>query len=486
MVLDIRKIRERGWNPRLLWDLFMICIAIVNLLLIVFDWSYFYARPFLFQYAPAIARAYDPIKAVEDDAQTEAYLELSAKYFANPSPAEQAALAEDLIAVSEKMAAENPFAKSGQSVNLYRATRALLGFVAGAQGGASPAETGRPGGSPGTDRVVDAATELLLPLPRPGEVRGDRSFETVPAFAAASKIFWGEERFRTDPEARRFFRDIIRPLFEVNFNRRRALDGSYEDFFLLIDGPFLLVFLIEFLTRWGLAVRRRELVRWWLFPIYNWYDVLGLIPFAEFRVFRLFRVLSIYVRLHRSDLTSIGDDFVSRTVKRYSAILTEEVSDRVAARILTEMQDEIQRGASIDIFLSALEPRREAIKKLIVGNVRRFAEGRPGEPTTRALLATSLEEAARNVPSLTLVPDFVKERLTREIGVAVFDAINETLAKSVQGERGEEIVGEVVDLILDDILREGQGSPVDELYRAISLDVLENMKKTVSQKKWAR
>ncbi|MEQ9364165.1 MAG: hypothetical protein RIF32_07985, partial [Leptospirales bacterium] len=113
-------------------------------------------------------------------------------------------------------------------------------------------------------------------------------------------------------------------------------------------------------------------------------------------------------------------------------------------------------------------------------------EGRPGEPTTRALLATSLEEAARNVPSLTLVPDFVKERLTREIGVAVFDAINETLAKSVQGERGEEIVGEVVDLILDDILREGQGSPVDELYRAISLDVLENMKKTVSQKKWAR
>ena len=233
-------------------------------------------------------------------------------------------------------------------------------------------------------------------------------------------------------------------------------------------------------------MRRRELVRWWLFPIYNWYDVLGLIPFAEFRIFRLFRILSIYVRLHRSDLTSIGDDFVSRTVKRYSTILTEEVSDRVAARILTEMQDEIQRGASIDIFLSALEPRREAIKQLMIGNVRRFAAQRPGEPATRELLESSLEEAARNVPSLQLVPDFIKATLTREIGVAVFDAINETLAQSVQGERGEELVGEVVDMILDDILREGQGSPVDELYRTISLDVLENMKTAVSQKKWAR
>lgn len=493
MVLDIKKIRERGFNLRLAWDLFMICIAVVNLLLIVFDWTYFYSRPYLFQYAPSVAQAYDPIKAIEDSPQTGRYLELADDYFSAPDADARREIATELRALSTEMAGENPFAESGQSVNLYRATRRFADFIARNQPtGVSPydqdATTENTIGEDG-----DAGANLLYSLPRPGEVRGDRSFATVPAFGTLAERFWKDEERGPESEGKgssgeqaAFFQNEIRPLFALNFERRRALDGSYEDYFLLLDGPFLLVFLLEFLVRWFLAVRRRELVRWWLFPIYNWYNVLGLIPFAEFRIFRLFRILSIYVRLHRSDLTSIGDDFVSRTVKRYSAILTEEVSDRVAARILTEMQDEIQRGASIDIFLSALEPRREAIKQLMIGNVRRFAAQRPGEPATRELLESSLEEAARNVPSLQLVPDFIKETLTREIGVAVFDAINETLAQSVQGERGEELVGEIVDMILDDILREGQGSPVDELYRTISLDVLENMKTAVSQKKWAR
>lgn len=440
----------------------MILIAFANVLLIVFDWTYFYARPYLFEYAPAITTAYDPIKAVEKNAKTEQYLDLSDRYFEAANAEERAPIAEQLIALSRDMAAENPFAASGQSVNLKRAADQLANFS-----------------------THGIKTESRAPryIPLPGELTSDRAFETVPAFATVSEVFWTAG---VSEQSREFFQSEVRPLFEINFNRRRSLDGNYKDYFLLLDGPFLILFLLEFLVRWFLAIRRRELARWWLFPIYNWYDVLGLIPFAEFRIFRLFRVLSIYVRLHRSDLTNIGDDFVSRTVKRYSAILTEEVSDRVAARILTEMQDEIQRGASIDIFLTALEPRREQIKKLIVGYVQRFSEKRPGEQKTRALLGNSLEDAARNVPSLQLVPDFLKERLTREIGVAVFDAINETLAQSVRGERGEEIVGEVVDLVMDDILKEGQGSPVDELYRTVSLDVLENMKAAVAQKKWAR
>lgn len=271
----------------------------------------------------------------------------------------------------------------------------------------------------------------------------------------------------------------------MNFERRRDLSGRYEDHFIRLDAPFLLVFLVEFLVRWLLAVRRRQLVRWWLFPIYNWYNVLGLIPFAEFRIFRLFRVLSIYVRLHRSDLTKVGDDFISRAVKSYSTIITEEISDRVAARILTEMQDEIRSGASIDIFLKALEPRRDELKRLIVGYVQRMSAQRPGQARTRELLGKSLEDAARRVPSLQLVPDFIKERLTREIGVAVFDGINDTLTESLDGQRGEEIIGEIVNFVLDDIMKEGRGSPADELFRAISLDALENMKTAVNQKKWA-
>ncbi len=466
MVLDLKQIRERGFSLRLAWDLFMILIAVINVLLIGFDWTYFYLRPYLFAYSPIVVEIYDPVKGVEDDPQTREYLNRAERYFEADQAAEREALAGELIELSRSFAENNPFAESGQSANLRRAADAMREYAGGELPPAEGPEPDR--GFSGLGIFEDARTPK----------------NSVPAFATASEAFWTAPDSAKERAA--YFRERVRPLFEMNFERRRDLSGRYEDHFLRLDAPFLIVFLIEFLVRWFLAVRRRTLVRWWLFPIYNWYDVLGLIPFAEFRIFRLFRVLSIYVRLHRSDLTKVGDDFISRAVKSYSAIITEEISDRVAARILSEMQDEIKSGASIDIFLRALEPRREELKTLIVGYVQRMSAQRPGQERTRQLLGKSLEDAARRVPSLQFVPDFIKERLTREIGVAVFDGINDTLAESLDGDRGEEIIGEIVNFVLDDIMKEGRGSPADELFRAISLDALENMKSAVNQKKWAR
>ncbi len=456
MVLDFRRIRERGLTLRVIWDLFMILIAIVNLLLIIFDWSYFYVRPYLRAQLPAVTQLYDPYKAVEAHPKTTRYTKLAGQLHdaavVTPPTRASVARAERLQAELAQQAADftvaNPFESSGQSQHLQTMHDRLLAFLD------EEANAGQPVGA------LD--------------------------FADVSNLFW-EQALAAEPTAARiYFDDQIQPLLEDNYLRQRALNGEYEDYFILLDAPFLLLFFVEFMARWAFALRRRELPRWWLFPVYNWYDVLGLIPFAEFRIFRLFRVLSIYVRLHRSDLTNIGDDIVSRTIKRYSAILTEEVSDRVAARILSEMQDEIQRGASIDIFLKALEPRRADIKTLVLRYARTIADKQPGQAQTRRLLASSLEDAARAVPSLQLVPDFIKERLTREIGVAVYDGINATLAGAIQGEGGAELVNEIVDTILDDVLREGQGSAVDQLYRQISLDVLENMKVAVAEKKWTR
>ena len=57
-------------------------------------------------------------------------------------------------------------------------------------------------------------------------------------------------------------------------------DGNLVDNFWRIDLPFLIVFVIEFFVRWYLAVRRRTYPRWFFFPIFNWYDVLGLVLLA--------------------------------------------------------------------------------------------------------------------------------------------------------------------------------------------------------------
>ena len=62
MVLDFRRIKERGWSFRLVWDLFMIFLAVINLLMILFDLTYFLMRPYYRMHTPELVQIYDPYK----------------------------------------------------------------------------------------------------------------------------------------------------------------------------------------------------------------------------------------------------------------------------------------------------------------------------------------------------------------------------------------------------------------------------------------
>lgn len=445
-MLRIKRIIERGLTIRLFWDLFMTFAAIANLLLIVFDFSYFFARPYYFEYYRPLVSLYDPVKGVEPHPLTERYTYTADKFFNaeddQVSEQLQRKRLNELIRMSRVMENENPFTGSGQGSSLQKIYDAM---------------------QPKSD-----GTEL--------------------SFGDASENFWSYERLQSEDTKRQaelIYEESIRPYLVTNYDRDRELDGTYTDDFLLIDLPFLILFWIEFNVRWLLSIRRKELLRWWLFPLYHWYDVLGLLPVAELRFFRLFRIASIYMRLQRSDLTSIGDDIISRTVKKYSGILTEELSDRVAIRILADMQEEIQNGASLNIVLNALEPRRDQIKDVVFSYTARMAEARPGIEKMRELLGESLEKAARRIPSLQLVPDFIKERLTKEIGIAVFDGINDTLFQNLSGRQGDNAISETVDFILDDMIEQGLDSRMNALFQEITIAVLENMKQAVAVKKWA-
>ena len=99
-----------------------------------------------------------------------------------------------------------------------------------------------------------------------------------------------------------------------NFYREYDRTGALEDNFWKLDLPFLLLFVGEFAWRWRGAVRRGRDARWWFYPLFHWYDVIGLLPTAYFRLFRPLRAVSIYMRLRRSELSNVGRDLFSRVV----------------------------------------------------------------------------------------------------------------------------------------------------------------------------
>lgn len=447
MVLNFKKIQERGLSVRLVWDLFMILVAVINLGMILFDLTYFAGRPYYRESFPSLVNFYDPYKGVDSNPEFQTYLEQAHRYFdSGLEEHEREAVGKELARLSVEIG------------NTYDA------FFQ---------QTGQ------WEKVRHVSQSMYEAFAHDHSLISTRQFR----LQDTGPLFWTKAPLS---EQRRVYNKSIKPAFQALFYRHRGTDGSFVDRFIYLDAPFLILFLLEFLGRWILSIRRAENARWWLFPLYNWYDILGLIPFAYFRIFRLVRIVSIYIRLHRSELTTVGQDIFSRTFRRYSNILTEELSDRVAIRILSEMQAEIKVGASINIVMNTLRERREPIKRIIVETLQNFSTDLPALRDTRSLLETSLEEAAGNVPSLRLVPDFIKATLTREIGLAVFDAINESMIKAWKDETGARLISEAVDFALEEMNDPDTGRKLDELSREISIDVIENLKKSVAVKQWAQ
>jgi hypothetical protein len=106
-------------RPRVLWDLFMVWAALINLYLIAFDLSYLWLRPLYFQYMPVVSSSYDPVKGIETHPLTEAMLDqVDATRRILEIEADAPELEQHLIelrSLTRRILLENPFERSGQT-----------------------------------------------------------------------------------------------------------------------------------------------------------------------------------------------------------------------------------------------------------------------------------------------------------------------------------------------------------------------------------
>lgn len=434
----------------LLWDLFMVWIAVVNLSLILFDMTYLWIRPLYFHYIPIVTRIYDPVLGIGPHPLTEE-LSNEAKgaedllLLDTTSPGLEQRL-DDLAVLTTRVLSENVFDRSGQS-----RSEIIIAQIVAVEAGAPTADLIQP-------EILDEVTHN----------------------------FWsgGPDLLR-----HRFtlFNTEIRPLLNENFYREFNRAGHLTDHFWIIDIPFLILFWVEFIIRWSIALRRKTYAQWFFFPIFNWYDVLGLIPMQAFRPFRLLRAVSMYMRLRRSELSSVGKDFATRTVEYISNIITEEVSDRVAIRILDDYAEEISDGTHLRIIESTMAPRREEIEEVLAEHVRLLLTN---EDTLRSfgdLLRLNLEQAVESSSSLHAVPlpNAVLKPIVRVVGEIILDTTLETIQTTLDSEEGAESLRELSTSIVDSILRSPVLGETTNLVEEITLHVIEHMKETVSVKKWA-
>lgn len=436
-------------TARVAWDVVMVYIAIANLTLLTFDFTYLWLRPAYFEYLPLVTQVYDPVKGIVPHPDTRALLDRVDRLdvlVARGAPAADldAELAELRRATREELAA-NPFERSGQTW----AFRAL------------------------ERRVIDlAAADLGVPA---------SSLDTVDAF----DWFWNVPREALPARLARFD-EVMRPALARNFHRDYGLDGRLEDHFWLLDLPFLAVFALEFFGRWGWSVYRREYPRWFIFPILNWYDLLSLVPVKELRFLRLFRVASIYVRLRRSGATGLTSDPVSRVADYLFTILKEEVSDMVTLRILSETHAEIRAGTHRRIVRAVVTPRRDRLARELAARVQHALASTEVRDRVRTLVQTHLDQsvesagALRNLP----LPNAVLAPLVRAIGEVVFDSFADTMADTLQTEEGRRTLEAVLADTIDGIVVELTDGELEAVIREVSLETIDHIKAHVRVRKW--
>ncbi len=433
---------------RLLWDLFMVWVAVINLGLIIFDLTYLWLRPLAVDYLPAIVEVYDPVKGIEPHPLTEELLAALAAAHQGLQGSTQSELVDHQRRLSEltlRLFAERPFERSGQTANLD-VIRAVIAAGLG---------------------------QSTLTLDR-------RLAESVAAFFAGER-----ELFR---QRLGFFETRIRPLLAANFFREYDLQGHLPDHFWLLDLPFLALFWAEFLFRWAVAIRRKSHNRWFFFPIYNWYDLLGLVPNVQFRFFRLFRIASIYMRLRKSRLIGVGEDILSRTVSYISNIITEEITDMVSLRILTEYQEEIRDGTHLEIFHSSISSRRAEIEEIVVTQLRQVMSDPEAQDQLRRLLRLNVDTAVEETSALRSIPlpAAVVKPVIAVVAEVLLNTAIDTINTTLDSEEGRQQANDLVASVLDRLFTGPGIAEIESLSEEIAFDIFEQMKKTVAVKKWAQ
>ena len=445
----IRRLNRRS-KLRLAWDVFMVWVALINLWMIIFDLSYLWLRPVYFTYAPIVTQVYDPVKGIEPHPLTVALLdtldETEQNIRRNPNLPVIGDQVRELRELSYRLITEKPFERSGQIASYNYIVHAFADNIA-------------------------VTGEALR----------------VPSIARrAADAFWPD-----GPESLLETIDNMDPKvvhnLQVNYYRTFNLDGKLTDNFWILDLPFLVLFWIEFVVRWIHALRRRTYARWFFFPIFNWYDVLGLIPVAVFRPFRLLRAVSMYMRLRRSELSNVGKDIFTRTVLYFSNIITEEVSDRVALRILSEFREEIEDGTHTRIARSVVEPKRAAIDRVLVTQIRQILTNEETIERLRSLARLNLENAVEDSEALRAIPlpAFVLRPAVSAVGEVILDATLQTVTATLESEQGEEALYEVADVVLSDIFYGPGMAQIESLAKEISLQVIDHMMDVVEVKKWS-
>ncbi|ACK68333.1 conserved hypothetical protein [Rippkaea orientalis PCC 8801] len=181
----------------------------------------------------------------------------------------------------------------------------------------------------------------------------------------AFTIFWTQENFQKNGLRHEldFFDEQIRPLIETNYFRPVGENGEPVNNFGLIDLPFFLVFLVEFMARTWSISRRHTGVSWFDAMLWRWYDIFLLIP-----LIRWLRIIPLIIRLNQAKLIDMKA-IKKQASQGFVAGIAQDITEVVVIQIINQVQSSIEEGSIRNLVM-----RRNVNAYIDINDINETAE----------------------------------------------------------------------------------------------------------------
>lgn len=396
-----------------LWfERFVAILAVINLLLVLFDISYIRFRDIYLQFFPDFTQWYGEVfKGIVPERTTVKYLntidQLEEQVAQTGLQSLQAeSLLADLQIQSEAIIDENPFEIADKSGTLERIKNSVR------------------------DRV---------------EVESSK---------AAFNEFWSTNYLTKQgwTQEINYFNEDIVPLFETNYFRGIGENGRPTDDFWKIDIWFVAFFAAELVLRTFYISRRYKNYTWLDALLLRWYDLFFFLPF-----WRWLRVIPVAVRVNQSQLVNLIP-LRNRVNRIFISTFAVELTEIVVLRIVDQVQNLIREG-DVSEWLLALGAKQQYIDINGVNEV---------EAITSKLTTITMYQVLPNVkPEIdALLRHSVMQALNQAPGFQAFQGLPGI------GNLSDQIAQQVIGQVSENLYQLATGVIEDEQGAALGRNLL--------------
>ncbi|MFT4981490.1 MAG: hypothetical protein ACI9UR_001344, partial [Bacteroidia bacterium] len=202
---------------------------------------------------------------------------------------------------------------------------------------------------------------------------------------------------------------------------------------------------------------------------------------------------SMVLRLHKMGVINLRDSYLFGIYQRYSAVIVEEVSDRVVVNVLDGVQEELKHGTPVvsRIILEVIRPQKKVLVEWLSSRITSASEQHYEryQEQLRAYVNRKVANAVRNnsevrdIASIPLVGSTITGKLEKAVAEITYSVI-EGIMLDLSSEENSKVISELADVTMDMMLLQEEDEELNRMSVEMINQSIDIIKEQVEVKRW--